>query len=293
MPGCSFVLSHLGVTSGRYLTVSDAEMASFRIIARAYGNRLPYLPAAEAGLVKGDEVEVVSGPFAGLRGTFMSRRGTSDGHVVIAVDQALATIAYDIKSDNIRILRFSPDSRRAYDQLDAYLPRLLAAYSRSQSEPLEQSEQSDIRSNSNNSNSSTSSHNSNSSSSSTNSNRLLPPELLAPIITFVRRFGRTETTHLKIDAKLQALLLASATLLGDEETGRRASDRLARALPGVTNPATLALIHLLRAYADSPADPTLSPHLTAGRTLLPRLTPAPGASTSAARRILLTAYSRL
>ena len=211
-------------SSARYVSLSDAEIQAFRIIARAYSNRLPYYRPTDIDLIDGDEVEVVSGPFAGLKGTFIARRGTPHGNIVVNATGQIGSIAYNIKADTIRILRFAKDSRRAYDQIDAFLPKLRAALEVYRA------------------------------------NQSLTPAQAAPLNIFTRRFAVTDIPGAKLDAKLQALLAVANEILGNREAAAQAMERYRKRLPHVTNPATIAL---LRELIPSPDDDTASPRTTA------------------------------
>ena len=211
-------------SSARYVYLSDAEIQAFRIIARAYSNRLPYYRPTDIDLIDGDEVEVVSGPFAGLKGTFITRRGTPHGNIIVNATGQIGSIAYNIKADTIRILRFAKDSRRAYDQIDAFLPKLRAALKVYRA------------------------------------NQSLTPAQAAPLNIFTRRFAVTDIPGAKLDAKLQALLAVANEILGNREAAAQAMERYRKRLPHVTNPATIAL---LRELIPSPDDNTASPRTTA------------------------------
>lgn len=194
-------------SSARYVTVSDADIQAFSIIARAYSNRLPYYNPADIDLLDGDEVEVVSGPFTGLKGTFITRRGTQNGNIVVAATSQIGSIAYDIQADTIRIIRFAKDSRRAYDQIDAFIPRLLDALEAYRAD------------------------------------RSLTPSQAASLHVFTRRFAVTEIPGAKLDAKLQALLTVAHEILGNPQESAAARARYEKRLPYVTNPRTLRLLH--------------------------------------------------
>lgn len=206
-PGLSFVIDRSAThPDHRYLTVSDADMHSFRIIARHYSNRLPYYSPADVELLCGDEVEVVSGDFTGLRGIFISRRGTGNGHIIVQSNQQIGSIAYDIKAEHIRIIRFAKDSRRAYDQIDAFIPRLLDALAAYRAD-----------------------------------HRLTPAQASA-LQVFTRRYSITEIPSAKFDAKLQALLWSAHTLLGNTTEALSARQRYERHASAVTNPKTRQLL---------------------------------------------------
>lgn len=201
--GFSFVVSN--ATADRYVTVHDVDMHAFMTIARFYGNKLPCFAIDDIELEEGDLVEIVQGDFPGLRGRFIPKQRGVKGKVLIAVSQCLAAAVYDIRADYVRVLEFAHDSRRIYDQLDAFLPRLLEAlrrYSESHS---------------------------------------LDAETASPLIVFTRRLGLTRVDNPKIDAKLQLMLLASAVMLGDSEAASTARERFDKLQNNITERWTGAL----------------------------------------------------
>ena len=205
--GFSFVLNHCGAE--RYATVDDRAMESFKTIARAYANQLPFYSLEGIDLEAGDTVEIVEGDFPGLVGTYMPRPKSTSGNIVIAVTQNLGTVVYDIKARYVRVLEFSPTSRRPYDQIDAYLPRLFAALRRHQS-----------------------------------GQRLSEPDV-RNLALFSRRLGHTRIHNPKLDAKLQALLRVTYHLLGDTASCATSAERLDRLRPSVTSAQSQALLSLL------------------------------------------------
>ena len=208
LPGLSFVINRSATDPAhRYLTLSEESLRNFRIIARRYANRLPYCAPDDALLIQGDEVEVVSGDFAGLRGIFIARRGSSDGNIIVRANRQIGSIAYDIRAEQIRVLRFAKDSRRAYDQIDAFVPRLLEANALYEAD------------------------------------RPLTPSLSSSLQIFTRRYSATEIPGAKFDAKVQALLWRAHTILGNDTEAAAARARYQRRAPAVTNPRTLTLLH--------------------------------------------------
>lgn len=205
--GFSLILDHAG--SDRYLSVSDTNMESFRQIARVYGNNLPCYPLADLQLEEGDLVEVVTGDFPGLQGTYIPRRGGRTGNIYIAVSQNLATVAYDVRADYIRVLKFAPTTRRPYDIIDAFIPRLEKAVSFDRN------------------------------------GLSIPPDLLSHLIIFSRRMGSVKIDSPKIEAKLQALLWSANTLLGRHDEAEKNRERFQKLLPNLTNPVTLSRLHPL------------------------------------------------
>lgn len=210
-PGFSFVLSR--VDSGRYAILSDREMESFKTAARALSNRLPLLPLEGLDLEQGDLVEVMDGDFAGLIGIYLPRKRGNTGNIVVQASMSFATAVFDVRADHVRILRFAADTRRAYDQVDAFVPRLLKALRHFHADES------------------------------------LPRPDAAALSVFADRMALVEPDSRKFGAKLAALLLGADTLLGRMADAARDANRLDRCLDEVTNPATLALIHLVRGVA--------------------------------------------
>lgn len=196
-------------SGGRYAIVPDEAMAGFRIIARAYENRLPFYSLADIDLMEGDLVEVVEGELAGLRGVFLPRRKSGSGAVVIAATAEFGSMVWEVKVSAVRVIRFAKGTKRPYDQIDAFVPRLLAALRRHHS-----------------------------------GNRLGPDEI-APLMVFCRRMTGVRLDNPKLEGKLQALLAASCAILGDTAGEAEALSRLASRRGDVTNPATESLILLL------------------------------------------------
>lgn len=206
--GFSFVIDS-NAREHRYATVSGAGMEAFRMIARVYGNTLPCFPVDAAELDEGDLVEIVSGPFAGITGTFLSRKGASTGNILIRVANSIASVVCDIKTEYVRILRFGRHSGQLYDRLDAFTVPLLTAARMFWAK------------------------------------KTLPHNLLTRISIFCSRFGVVRADSPKIDAKLQLLLLASYRILGDQDAIRKSEETYAGISRAITAPAMKALECLL------------------------------------------------
>ena len=251
----------------RYATLTDQQMQMFRIIAAGYSNSLPFLSLDDIDLEEGDKVEIVEGAFPGLVGYYIPHPKSKSGDIMLAVSQNLGTVVYDIPAKYVRILEFSKTSRRGYDQIDAFVPRLFAALRHH------------------------------------HAGLPLTPAMLSHLHLFTRRMSTAKITNPKIDAKLQALLAAAFTLLATPASASASADaskqgaasrccsrqgsaltpspvaapmsatssasaaitaidaaaaareRLLARLPKVTSPATLLLIHLLHTIT-SPSTPS-------------------------------------
>lgn len=217
--GFSFVIDHS--LPSRHVTVPDSTVDALRRIAARHGNTLSCFSPSDVDLQEGDKVEVVTGPFAGLRGVYMSRRGGRKGNVYIAVSQALGTVAYDIPADHVRIIEFAPASRRPYDQLDSIQSYLLSQLPDS---PL---------------------------------NTLNTPTTAASgrLLSFTRRFATVRLGNPKTDARLQLLLAVSYRLLGDDASSAAAHARYLHLAPHITNPKTLAILTRLSSLLPPHASP--------------------------------------
>lgn len=210
--GFSFLLNRSG--GARYAIIDDATMRSFQIIAKAYENELPYYSLEDIDLEAGDLVEVVNGDFPGLVGTFIPRLKSNTGNIVLRVDQNLGTVAYNIKVSDVRVLEFAHDSRRVYDQIDAFVPRLLKA----------------LRAH--------------------HDSQRLSASLISQLSVFCRRFEVVKLNNPKLEAKLYALLSVANSILGNMEESYRFRDLYERRRQSLTNPVTIALVTLLFAVND-------------------------------------------
>lgn len=210
--GFSFLLSH-GERS-RYVVIPDREMEAFRMIARFHGNRLPCFAADEVDLEEGDIVEVVRGDFPGLVGTYIPKQRGRSGNLYISVTNALSAVVYDIKVEYLRVIEFSKGGKRAYQQIDAFVPRLFAAmrvYSTGEHPGS---------------------------------------ALIAPLLMFGNRLGSVKIDDTKLDAKLRVLLMGACSILGDEAGYKRARERYDRISSALTNPWSRALAALVLAVTE-------------------------------------------
>lgn len=196
-------------SESRYATLTDEEMRSFRIIARAYTNTIPFFNITDIDLEEGDTVEVVGGEFSGLRGTFIPRSRSNRGNLVIAATADMGAVVWDIEAKYIRILEFAPLTHRQYDILDSFIPRLLPILRKFHAqENLTEREKSQLA-------------------------------------VFNRRMGVVAPVNHKVEAKLLATLMAVQTITGDSDGYRSSSRRFERRRTAVTNPWTQALIELM------------------------------------------------
>lgn len=205
--GFSFVMNHAG--SSRYLTISPEALESFKTIARFYGNQIPCYTSDEIEMHDGDMVEVVAGDFAGLKGTFISRKGARSGNIVISVTQNLAAVVYEIKATYVKVLEFAHDSKRAYDQIEAFIPKLFTAMRLY------------------------------------HAGDKMDANVVGPLVVFTRRFESVKLTNDKVYAKMLVLLMTANRILGNEPGYRSAFEKYGKVSSGITNLWTKALASLL------------------------------------------------
>lgn len=210
--GFSFVLNRS--SEERYATVDDKRMDDFKAIARAYSNSLPFFALDDIDLEAGDKVEIVEGSFPGLVGYYMPKAKSSSGDIILSVTQNLGTVVYDVKAKYVRVLEFSKKSRRSYDQIDAFIPRLLQALRHY------------------------------------NEGVALSDKEKSGIALFARRMSVVKIENHKLDAKLQAILIAANHLLGDSAAEAEARRRHSRHSDAITSTWTKALVDLILGIID-------------------------------------------
>lgn len=195
----------------RYGMLSDAEMNNFKIIARTHTNSIPFFNIDDIDLEAGDKVEIVSGDFSGLKGTFIPKARSNKGKLVVAATANLGAVLWDIDAKYVRIIEFARDTRRQYDQLDAFIPKLLPILRKFHSqERLNDKEKS----------------------------------LLA---VFNLRMGVVVPTNHKHEAKLLATLMCVQSIIGDLEGYDNSRSRFEKRKNALTNPWTMALVELMLA----------------------------------------------
>lgn len=211
--GFSFLIDH--GSDQRYAVIDDRDMAHFKTITRAYKNCLPYFPLNEINLEDGDLVEVVKGDFPGLKGYFMPNPKSKTGNIILRVFNKVGTIAFNVNASDVRILEFSPNSKRANDQIDAFVPNLLAALRLFRS------------------------------------GQPLPTPLAAKLSVFCGRMEDASLKNRKLNARLQILLYGANTIIGNPAAAEKALDRFNRVRESVTNEWIRALISLILAITSS------------------------------------------
>ncbi len=205
--GFSFLLNRAG--KERYAIVSDSEMDTFRIIARRFENSLPFFSVEDIDFESGDEVEVISGDFPGLKGIYIPTPKSNSGKIVLGVAVGNSTCAWDIKASEVRVLKFAANTTRANDQMEALTSHLFEALRLFRE------------------------------------NKPLTSSLTTRLSVFCSRMEVVKLGTPKLDAKLQALLYAANTVLGNPEAAAKNLEAYKKAATAVTNPWTVALITLI------------------------------------------------
>ena len=212
-PGNEFSLLIDRSSSGRYAVISDPDMENFKIIARTHTNAIDLFNIDDIELSEGDLVEVVGGDYNGLRGVFIPKSRSSKGNLVIAASAAMGTVVWEIDSRTVRILEFARDTRRQYDIVDAFIPRLLPVLRRFHADE-----------------------------------RLTDREK-SQLTVFNSRMGAASIPNHKAEAKLLAVLMCVQIILGDMESLQNTSRRFEKRKTAITNRWTLALTELMLSVA--------------------------------------------
>lgn len=211
--GFSFVLDRS--SANRYGIVSNEAMESFMQIARHFDNTLPFYNIEDIDLEEGDLVEIVDGPYAGLKGIYMPKPRSTKGNLVIAATAMLGSMVWNIDAKYVRILKFAKNTRRQYDLPDAFVTRLFPILRKYHAgERLTDAEKS-------------------------------------LLTVFCRRMDSVTLDNRKLEAKLTAILMCVQIILGDREGHSRSYVRYKQCMSAVTNIWTLALIHLLLGVSEN------------------------------------------
>lgn len=197
----------------RYATLSDNEMENFKIIARVHTNTIPFFNIADIDLEEGDKVEVVSGVYAGLKGIFMPKSRSTKGNLVIAATADLGAVLWDIDAKYIRILEFAPFTRRQYDLIDSFIPKLFPVLRKFHSQER------------------------------------LTDKDKSLLSIFNQRMCAVVPDNHKVEAKLLATLMCVQTIIGDLAGYNSSAARFVKRKSAVTNPWTIALIELMMSVA--------------------------------------------
>lgn len=207
--GFSFLLNP--GSGQRYGIVSERAMTDFKRIAHAYQNSLPFYNLEDIDLEEGDEVEVVDGEFAGLRGIFIPKEKSTAGNIVIAVSQNLGTVVWNVTAKYIRVLKFAKNTKRQYDQIESFVPKLYRALRHYHAaEPLSARE-------------------------------------VTALSTFCRRMEVVRLDNNKLEAKLLALMACALEILGEKERREEFIRRFEKKRTAITNDWTDSLVLLLEA----------------------------------------------
>jgi len=214
--GFSFLLN--ASSENRYGIVSDAAMAGFMQIARSYECRLPFYNIEDIDLEKGDYVEVVGGKYSGLKGIFIPKAKSTKGKIVIAATGSLGSIAWDVETRYIRVIQFSRETKRPYDIIDSFIPKLFKAMREYK----------------------TTGH--------------LSSRNIGSLSIFCQRMGVVKLEDNKLKAKLSAILMCAQLLLGDHTGYMDSKETFGKYRKLITNKWTTALVSLLVGISENNND---------------------------------------
>lgn len=195
-----------------YMSLTDEEMSGFKSLALAYKYKMPCFSLSEVDLVACDKVRIVGGEFAGVEGFLVSQQGRDGGRVIMKVSESLGVETLDINPKYIQVLSFAKGSKRIYDKIDSYIPKLRRAmeYKMRYGD--------------------------------------LDVSNTAAVSYFITRFGAANIPSAKMRAKVSALLMASYYLMGDTERYEAAKRESLDNLDSCTNTLARDYIMGLRDY---------------------------------------------
>ncbi len=220
------------------LVVPDREMEMFINAVGTYRDtEIPYMKPSEVDLEKGDIVRIVAGPFNGIEGVLLSQQGKEGGRVLVNVSNVIAVPTLHIEPEYLQVLQFAKKGKHFYKLVDSYVPRLRKA--------MEEVGKSG-RDGTNGMSGSNGLHGMNGASGMNGGNgtsgRSVKAAVLDPVRVFTTRFCNLQADTLNAEAKVQALLLASYRLLGEEEKAMTAQAKLDELLPRVKSASTLEFV---------------------------------------------------
>ena len=214
------------------LVVPDREMEMFINAVGTYRDaEIPYMKPSEVDLEKGDIVRIVAGPFNGIEGVLLSQQGKEGGRVLVNVSNVIAVPTLHIEPEYLQVLQFAKKGKHFYKLVDSYVPRLRKAM-----EEVGKSGRDGTNG----------LHGMNGASGMNGGNgtsgRSVKAAVLDPVRVFTTRFCNLQADTLNAEAKVQALLLASYRLLGEEEKAMTAQAKLDELLPRVKSASTLEFV---------------------------------------------------
>lgn len=117
--------TELPINVCRYVTVPDSQVKQFKRMIELYRQEGATSLSLHSGLVEGDTVRIVAGPFAGFEGTLQTSQGKEGGRVVVKLTHGMFYDTLTIPMDNLEVLSFSKHSYHVYKKFNAYNERIL------------------------------------------------------------------------------------------------------------------------------------------------------------------------
>ena len=109
------------------VSVPDAEMQSFIIVARAYEHDQRFYQVEPDAMAKGDRVRIVGGTFDGVEGILECDQGRAGGRVTVTIPGVSSIRTWEIPAEHIQYLEFAPEGRRIYAHFSAFQRKASAA----------------------------------------------------------------------------------------------------------------------------------------------------------------------
>lgn len=112
-------------TVNRYITVPESQVKQFQHMIDLYKQAGASSLSLHTGLVEGDAVRIVSGPFAGFEGVLQTSQGKEGGRVTVKLTQGMYYDTLSVPMDDLEVLSFSKRSYHVYKKFNAYYDRIL------------------------------------------------------------------------------------------------------------------------------------------------------------------------
>lgn len=171
--------------------------------------KMSFISKTDIDLGRSDEVEVVRGVCSGLKGYYLPNPRSKTGDLVIDIINDVGIIVYDVRTPDLRVLKFSDNSTRINDNIKRFMPRLMLALRYYHNDGI------------------------------------IPESLADKLVSFCRRMEMININKGIANARLQILLYAANYIIGNTEEAEDNLELFYSAEASVTNEWTKASFTLI------------------------------------------------
>lgn len=171
--------------------------------------KLSFVTKTDVDLGRSDEVEVVRGVYAGLKGYYLPNPRSKSGDLVIDIIDDVGIIVYDVRTPDLRVLKFSDNSTRINDNIKRFMSRLMLALRYYHSDGI------------------------------------IPESLADKLVSFCRRMEMIKINKSIANARLHILLYAANYIIGNTEEAEDNLELFYSAEASATNEWTKASFTLI------------------------------------------------